>query len=38
MSTKTLTDFIKTVGFIGIGKLGMPCAEAVSDKGFHVTG
>tara|TARA_B110000858_G_scaffold195927_1_gene253468 strand:- start:68 stop:1228 length:1161 start_codon:yes stop_codon:yes gene_type:complete len=26
------------IGFIGLGKLGMPCAEAVSDKGFHVTG
>jgi UDPglucose 6-dehydrogenase len=26
------------IGFIGLGKLGMPCAEAISDKGFHVTG
>jgi len=26
------------VGFIGLGKLGMPCAEAIADKGFHVTG
>jgi len=26
------------VGFIGLGKLGMPCAEAVADKGFDVTG
>ena len=26
------------IGFIGLGKLGMPCAEAVSEKGFHVTG
>ena len=26
------------IGFIGLGKLGMPCAEAVSDKGFNVLG
>ena len=26
------------IGFIGLGKLGMPCAEAVAKKGFHVTG
>ena len=26
------------IGFIGLGKLGMPCAEAVADKGFDVTG
>jgi len=26
------------VGFIGLGKLGMPCAEAMADKGFDVTG
>ena len=26
------------IGFIGLGKLGMPCAEAVSDKGFDVLG
>ena len=26
------------IGFIGLGKLGMPCAEAISDKGFDVTG
>ena len=26
------------IGFIGLGKLGMPCAEAKSDKGFNVTG
>jgi len=26
------------VGFIGLGKLGMPCAEAIADKGFDVTG
>ena len=26
------------IGFIGLGKLGMPCAEAVSEKGHHVNG
>ena len=26
------------IGFIGLGKLGMPCAEAVAKKGFDVTG
>jgi UDPglucose 6-dehydrogenase len=26
------------IGFIGIGKLGMPCAEAVADKGHTVKG
>ena len=26
------------IGFIGLGKLGMPCAEAVVDKGYHVNG
>lgn len=26
------------IGFIGIGKLGMPCAEAVAQKGHDVTG
>jgi len=26
------------IGFIGLGKLGMPCAEAVADKGYHVNG
>jgi len=26
------------IGFIGLGKLGMPCAEAVADKGYHVSG
>jgi len=27
-----------SIGFIGLGKLGMPCAEAMADKGFDVTG
>ena len=26
------------IGFIGLGKLGMPCAEAIAKKGFDVTG
>ena len=26
------------IGFIGLGKLGMPCAEAVASKGFEVVG
>jgi UDPglucose 6-dehydrogenase len=26
------------VGFIGLGKLGLPCAEAIARKGFYVTG
>ena len=26
------------IGFIGLGKLGMPCAEAIRKKGFFVAG
>jgi len=26
------------IGFIGVGKLGMPCAEAIADKGHTVKG
>ena len=26
------------IGFIGLGKLGLPCAEAIAKKGFDVTG
>ena len=26
------------IGFIGLGKLGLPCAEAIAKKGFHVAG
>ena len=26
------------IGFIGLGKLGMPCAEAIAKKGFAVAG
>ena len=26
------------IGFIGVGKLGMPCAEAIADKGHNVKG
>ena len=30
--------FKTKIGFIGLGKLGMPCAEAMAQKGFHVAG
>ena len=30
--------FDEKIGFIGLGKLGMPCAEAIREKGFHVAG
>lgn len=26
------------IGFIGLGKLGLPCAEAIANKGHNVTG
>ena len=26
------------IGFIGLGKLGLPCADTIAKKGFHVTG
>ena len=26
------------ISFIGLGKLGMPCAEAIAKKGVDVTG
>jgi len=26
------------IGFIGLGKLGLPCAETIAQKGFDVTG
>ena len=26
------------IGFIGIGKLGLPCAEAMASKGHNVVG
>ena len=26
------------IGFIGLGKLGLPCAEAIAKKGFNVAG
>lgn len=29
---------IKTVGFIGLGKLGLPIAEAIAERGFNVLG
>ena len=30
--------FGEKIGFIGLGKLGMPCAEAIAKKGFDVAG
>jgi len=29
---------MKNIAFIGTGKLGMPCAETIAQKGHHVTG
>ena len=29
---------MKKIGYIGLGKLGLPCAEVIIDKGHHVTG
>ena len=29
---------MKNIGFIGTGKLGMPCAETIAQKGHYVTG
>ena len=33
-----LTEIRMNIGFIGTGKLGMPCAEAIASKGHNVTG
>ncbi len=33
-----MTIYAEKIGFIGLGKLGMPCAEAIAKKGFHVAG
>ena len=33
-----MSIYAEKIGFIGLGKLGMPCAEAVASKGFHVVG
>ena len=30
--------YAERIGFIGLGKLGMPCAEAIAQKGFEVVG
>ncbi|KKS77901.1 MAG: NAD-binding, UDP-glucose/GDP-mannose dehydrogenase family protein [Candidatus Woesebacteria bacterium GW2011_GWB1_43_14] len=40
MSTEScrLSERIKTVGFIGLGKLGLPIAEAIAKRGFNVLG
>ena len=32
-----MSNQLKTVGFVGIGKLGLPCAEVMSEK-YDVTG
>jgi UDPglucose 6-dehydrogenase len=32
------TIYGEKIGFIGLGKLGMPCAEAIAKKGFDVVG
>ena len=33
-----MSIYAEKIGFIGLGKLGMPCAEAVASKGFEVVG
>lgn len=33
-----MSIYAEKIGFIGLGKLGMPCAEAVASKGFDVVG
>ena len=33
-----MSTYKEKIGFIGLGKLGMPCAEAITDKGFDVAG
>jgi len=35
---KTRVLYATKIGFIGLGKLGMPCAEAIAKKGFDVAG
>jgi UDPglucose 6-dehydrogenase len=35
---KNKTVYGTKIGFIGLGKLGMPCAEAIAKKGFDVVG
>jgi len=38
MFTNNQIMYGEKIGFIGLGKLGMPCAEAIRKKGFHVAG
>ncbi len=38
MFTNNQTIYGGKIGFIGLGKLGMPCAEAIAQKGFDVAG
>ena len=33
-----MSTYKEKIGFIGLGKLGMPCAEAMAKKGFDVAG
>ncbi len=33
-----MSIYAEKIGFIGLGKLGMPCAEAMASKGFDVVG
>jgi UDP-N-acetyl-D-mannosaminuronate dehydrogenase len=35
---KSTESIMNKVGFIGIGKLGMPCAEAIAQTGHDVKG
>lgn len=38
MSLVTATSIDMRIGFIGLGKLGMPCAEAMAERGATVSG
>ena len=38
MFTNNKIIYGEKIGFIGLGKLGMPCAEAIAKKGFDVAG
>ena len=38
MFTNNQIMYGEKIGFIGLGKLGMPCAEAIRKKGFDVAG
>ena len=38
MFTNNQIMYGEKIGFIGLGKLGMPCAEAIRKNGFHDAG